>query len=77
MVTVELEGYYADAAVTVGIPPVAPEATRYELHRVWEVVGTVKPNERHIYAKRVFHFDEDSWMASVIDMCCCSTPTRT
>lgn len=27
-VTVELDGYFADAAVTVGVPPVAPESAR-------------------------------------------------
>ncbi|VFT23136.1 Protein of uncharacterised function (DUF1329) [Pseudomonas aeruginosa] len=37
------------------------DLTRYELHRVWEVVGTVKPGERHIYAKRHMYIDEDSW----------------
>lgn len=35
------------------------EHTRYELRRVWEVEGTVKAGERHIYGKRVFYFDED------------------
>ncbi|RRJ83277.1 DUF1329 domain-containing protein [Aestuariirhabdus litorea] len=44
-----------------------PQYTRYELHRVWEVVGTLKEGERHIYAKRVMFLDEDSWQASVID----------
>lgn len=44
-----------------------PELTRYELHRVWEVVATVKPTERHIYAKRHFFIDEDSWQAAHID----------
>lgn len=34
---------------------------RYELHRVWVVEGTLKEGARHIYAKRVFYFDEDSW----------------
>ncbi|AXM98020.1 DUF1329 domain-containing protein [Pseudomonas plecoglossicida] len=34
---------------------------RYEMHRVWVVEGTLKPSERHIYAKRVFYVDEDSW----------------
>ncbi|SDN48043.1 DUF1329 domain-containing protein [Pseudomonas jinjuensis] len=37
------------------------DLTRYELHRVWVVEGTVKPTERHIYAKRVFFVDEDTW----------------
>jgi hypothetical protein len=26
---------------------------------VWVVEATLKPGKRHIYAKRVFHFDED------------------
>ncbi|MNN33699.1 hypothetical protein D3C81_1474660 [compost metagenome] len=37
------------------------DLARYELHRVWVVEGTVKPNERHIYAKRRFYIDEDTW----------------
>ena len=41
--------------------------TRYELHRVWEVEATLRPGMRHIYAKRVFFIDEDSWQASEID----------
>lgn len=40
---------------------------RYELHRVWKVEGTLKDNERHIYAKRTFYIDEDSWQVSVAD----------
>jgi len=40
---------------------------RYELHRVWKVVATLKPGKRNIYAKRVFYFDEDTWAAAVID----------
>jgi len=43
------------------------DVLRYELHRVWEVEATLKEGERHIYAKRVFHFDEDTWQAAVID----------
>ncbi|MBD9517107.1 MULTISPECIES: DUF1329 domain-containing protein [unclassified Pseudomonas] len=42
---------------------VNPDLTRYELHRVWEVVATLKPNQRHIYATRRFYFDEDTWQA--------------
>lgn len=34
---------------------------RYEPHRVWVVEATLKPGARHIYAKRVFYVDEDSW----------------
>ncbi|MFG0380044.1 DUF1329 domain-containing protein [Pseudomonas sp. zbq_18] len=44
-----------------------PEHTRYELHRVWHVTGTLKAGERHIYAKRDVFIDEDTWQAAVID----------
>lgn len=37
------------------------DKTRYELHRVWEVVATLKPGERHVYSKRHLFIDEDSW----------------
>lgn len=40
---------------------------RYEKHRVWEVKGTLKEGERHIYATRHMFIDEDTWTASVID----------
>ncbi len=40
---------------------VNPDHLRYELHRVWRVEGTLKEGTRHIYKKRVFYVDEDSW----------------
>ena len=40
---------------------------RYELHRVWVVEATLKPGKRHIYAKRVFFIDEDSWAIALAD----------
>ncbi|MBM7061881.1 DUF1329 domain-containing protein [Pseudomonas sp. UL073] len=43
------------------------DLARYELHRVWHVVGTLKSGERHIYAKRDMYFDEDSWQLSEVD----------
>ncbi|MDT9645691.1 DUF1329 domain-containing protein [Pseudomonas sp. JV245A] len=43
------------------------DLARYELHRVWHVVATLKPGQRHVYAKRDFYIDEDSWQAAVID----------
>ncbi|MFD2229689.1 DUF1329 domain-containing protein [Alkalimarinus sediminis] len=43
------------------------ELTRYELHRVWVVEATLKDGQRHIYAKRTFFIDEDTWQATVID----------
>jgi len=43
------------------------DLSRYELHRVWHVTGTLKAGERHIYAKRDMYIDEDTWQAAVID----------
>jgi hypothetical protein len=40
---------------------VSADVRRYELHRVWEVVATVKPGVRHIMPKKVFYLDEDTW----------------
>lgn len=44
-----------------------PDYTRYELHRVWEVEATLKPGERHIYAKRHMYLDEDTWTIVLAD----------
>jgi len=38
-----------------------PEFMRYELHRVWVVEANLVEGQRHIYAKRRFFMDEDSW----------------
>lgn len=40
---------------------------RYELHRVWKVEATLKQGMRHIFTKRVFYLDEDSWALMVAD----------
>lgn len=40
---------------------------RYEYHRVWVVEATLRPGERHTYAKRVFYVDEDSWDIVMVD----------
>jgi hypothetical protein len=50
--------------------PVYPDRDRmrYELHRVWVVEGTVKPDQRHLYSKRVLYLDEDSWLALAQDI---------
>lgn len=44
-----------------------PEYLRYELHRVWVVEATLKEGARHIYARRTFYVDEDSWQIAVVD----------
>jgi hypothetical protein len=41
---------------------------RYELHRVWVVEATVRKGKRHLYDKRVFYLDEDTWLAVEQDM---------
>lgn len=46
---------------------VNPEVRRYELHRVLEVVGTVKKGVRHSTPKKTLYLDEDTWIASVGD----------
>ena len=43
------------------------DLTRYELHRVWKVEATLKEGERHIYGKRTFYVDEDSWQIAIAD----------
>lgn len=37
------------------------DLTRYELHRVWVVEAKVRTGISHIYPRRKFYFDEDSW----------------
>ncbi|MCV6588194.1 MAG: DUF1329 domain-containing protein [Marinobacterium sp.] len=44
-----------------------PDLLRYERHRVWKVEATLKEGARHIYAKRTFYIDEDSWGIAVVD----------
>ncbi len=44
-----------------------PQRTRFELHRVWVIEGTLKPKWRHVYARRVLFVDEDSWSVAIAD----------
>jgi hypothetical protein len=45
----------------VGPHTLNADLVRYELHRVWVVEGTLKQGQRHVYGKRTFYLDEDSW----------------
>ncbi len=45
-----------------------PDFLRYELHRVWVVEATLKEGQRHIYARRTFYIDEDTWQISIADL---------
>lgn len=44
-----------------------PDKIRWELHRVWVVEANLKPDARHIYHRRRFYLDEDSWVALMSD----------
>ena len=43
------------------------DLTRYELHRVWVVDATLKPGTSHVYSRRTFYIDEDSWQVLAVD----------
>lgn len=38
-----------------------PDLLRFELHRVWAVEARLKPGQSHVYPRRFFYLDEDSW----------------
>jgi hypothetical protein len=44
-----------------------PDHTRYELHRVWKLEATLKDGQRHVYGKRTFYIDEDTWQIATVD----------
>ncbi len=44
------------------------DLTRYELHRVWVIEAEVRKGFSHIYKRRTFYLDEDSWLVLLQDM---------
>ncbi len=44
-----------------------PEHLRYELRRVWVVDANLKSDARHIYSRRTFYLDEDTWQIAAAD----------
>jgi hypothetical protein len=44
-----------------------PELARYELHRVWKLEAVLKEGESHIYSRRIFYLDEDSWQIALAE----------
>ena len=40
---------------------------RYELHRVWVVEATLRQGMKHVFGKRTFYIDEDSWQIAYED----------
>jgi hypothetical protein len=45
-----------------------PDLLRYELHRVWVIEATLRPDEHHRYPRRIFYLDEDTWQVSMEDV---------
>ena len=45
-----------------------PGAIRWEKHRVWVVDSHLKKGSRHLYSRRTFYMDEDSWVAGAGEM---------
>ena len=44
-----------------------PDLQRWERHRVHVVEANLKPDERHIFSRRVFYIDADSWKVVSVD----------
>jgi hypothetical protein len=44
-----------------------PANERWELHRVWVVEATLKPGMRHVYSKRTYYLDEDTFGVGLYD----------
>ncbi|GAB3378185.1 DUF1329 domain-containing protein [Lysobacter fragariae] len=59
--------YYTPTATSLKPKFINPDSVRWELHRVWVVEATLKPGKRHVYSKRTFYIDEDSWVALASD----------
>ena len=59
--------YAADTAPVTTPNHLNPDYVRWELHRVWVVEATLKEGKRHIYARRTFYIDEDTWAALASD----------
>ncbi len=51
----------------IGKRTINADLVRYELHRVWVVEGTLKEGQRHVYGRRTFYLDEDSWTVLIED----------
>lgn len=44
------------------------DLVRYELHRMWIVEANRRADAAHIYEKRLFYLDEDSWLVLMQDI---------
>lgn len=53
--------FQTDVKDALGKKFLKPEFIRWELHRVWIVEGELKKGKRHLYKKRRYYIDEDTW----------------
>ena len=44
-----------------------PANARYELHRVWVIEATERGGQHHVFGKRTFYVDEDSWNVVLVE----------
>jgi hypothetical protein len=65
--TYKLDTYIEDPKTIFTANHINPDYTRWELHRVWVVEANLKEGKRHVYAKRTFYADEDSWVIAMSD----------
>ncbi|MCP2072782.1 UNVERIFIED_ORG: hypothetical protein J2Y77_002218 [Pseudomonas lini] len=57
-----------DPEKSLGRGFIDPSVVRWELHRVWEVEGTLKADKRNAAPKRKLFMDEDSWNIVMTDL---------
>jgi hypothetical protein len=55
--------FQTDVKDALGEKFLNPDYIRWEKHRVWVVEANLKEGSRHLYSKRRFYVDEDSWTA--------------
>ena len=53
--------FQSDVKDTLGEKFLNPDKIRWEKHRVWVVEANLKEGSRHLYGKRRFYIDEDTW----------------
>ena len=44
------------------------DLSRYERRRVWVVEANLRPRTSHMFKRRVFYVDEDSWGIVLVDL---------
>lgn len=59
--------YHSTSAELLKPNHLNPDVVRWEMHRVWVVEATLREGKRHVYSKRTFYLDEDSWVAVASD----------